>query len=82
MHEVRSSQPQVQGGKVQKLRNIFQNCENKLNCEASKSMGKMRGQSSCLAVSTNKMQDTNHYASHGIGGDFTAKADGTNEKGC
>ena len=82
MHEVRASQPQVQGGKVQNLMNIFQNCENKIDCEASKSMGKTRGQSSCLAVATNKMQYTNHCTSHLIGGDFRAKADGTNEKGC
>ena len=82
MHEVRASQPQVQGGKVQNLMNIFQNCENKIDCEASKAMGKMRGQSSCLAVTTNKMQDTSHYASDVIGGDFKAKADGTNRKSC
>ena len=82
MHDVRASQPQVQGGNVQKIMNIFQNGENKLDCEAIKAMGKMRGQSSCLAVTTNKMQDTSHYASDVIGGDFKAKADGTNRKSC
>ena len=82
MHEVRASQPQVQGGKVQNLMNIFQNCENKIDCEASKAKGKTRGQSSCLAVATNKIEDTNHCTSHLIEGDFRAKADGTNEKGC
>ena len=45
-------------------------------------MGILRGQNSCLAVPTNKMQDTIKSASQVIGGDFVAKADGIHEIGC
>ena len=72
-----ASEPKVQGGKIQKLKNIFQNCESKEDCEKSKTMGILRGQNSCLAVPTNKMQDTNDSAINVIGGDFVSRADGT-----
>ena len=81
MHGGRASHPQVQGGKVQQLKNIFQNSKSK---EYSV-LENVRGQNSCLAVPTNRMQDNISTASqshHAIGGNIEAKTVRTNENVC
>ena len=78
MQEGRASLIQVPGGKVKKLRNIFQKTSSKEDIVH----GNVRGQSSCLASLANRKPSNISNSLNAIGGDYEAKGERSNEESC
>ena len=78
MQKGRASLIQVPGGKVKKLRNIFQKTSSKEDIVH----GNVRGQSSCLASLANRKPSNISNSLNAIGGDYEAKGERSNEESC